>query len=75
MEFNFNRGLSYVLKRLDTPNMTLKTEQIASIMAVCNVRMATDRVWKVVMLRGVTFPHSQAIPEVLGMRLTLPPPL
>ena len=36
MEFNFDRGLSYALKRLGTPNMTLKTEQIASIMAVCN---------------------------------------
>ena len=36
MEFNFDRGLSYALKRLSTPNMTLKAEQVASISAVCN---------------------------------------
>ena len=36
MEFNFDRGLSYALKRLSTPNMTIKAEQVASILAVCN---------------------------------------
>ena len=36
MEFNFDIGLSYALKRLSTPNMTLKAEQVASISAVCN---------------------------------------
>ena len=52
MEFNFDRALFFAIKRLDSPGMRLKPEQVASISAVCKGKdmkdvfvMATDRIW------------------------------
>jgi len=48
MEFNFDRALFFAIKRLNSPGMRLKPEQVA----VCKGKvmkdvfiMATDRIW------------------------------
>jgi len=61
MEFNFDHALFFAIKRLDSPGMCLKPEQVASISAVCKGKDMKDVTLKVRIKMSVTGVEAQIV--------------